>query len=228
MAHAGLDQAVIEGTTVTFDGSASTDNVGIVDYTWTFTDGTLKTLYGSSPSYRFNNVDNFEISLTVADAADNTDIDTMWVNVTMVPDTTLPTITHTPITSTTVGEPLLITAEITDNIEVIDASLFYRKRGETVYTEVAMTNTLDNEWTAEIPTSAITTAGIEYYIFASDGANDATRPTGDPYFVNAEGEEEGSADSWWILLVIIFIAVIIVVIILFFLIKIKKEKRGKD
>jgi len=227
MANAGLDQAVIVGTTVTFDGSASTDNVGIVDYTWTFTDGTLQTLYGSSPNYRFNNVDNFEISLSVVDAADNRDTDTMWVNVTMVPDTTLPTITHTPITSGTVGEPLLITAEITDNIEVTDASLFYRQSGETAYTEVAMINTFDNEWTADIPSSAITTAGIEYYIFATDGVNNATQPTRDPYFVNVEGEEKGSADYFWLLLMIILIAVIIVVIILIFLTKNKKEKRGR-
>ena len=227
MAHAGLDQAVIVGTTVTFDGSTSTDNVGIVDYTWTFTDGALQTLHGSSPNYRFNDVDDFKITLRVADAADNTDTDTMWVNVTMVPDTTLPTITHTPITSTTVGEPLLITAEITDNIEVTDASLFYRQSGENVYTEVAMTNTYDNEWTADIPSSAITTFGIEYYIFATDGVNNATQPTKDPYFVNVEGEEEGSADYFGLLLIIILIAVIIVVIILFLLFKTKKEKRGR-
>jgi hypothetical protein len=225
MAHAGLDQAVIEGTTVTFDGSTSTDNVGIVDYTWTFIDGSLQTLYGSSPNYRFNDVGDFKISLSVADAEDNTDTDTMWVNVTIVPDTTLPTITHTPIASITVGEPLLISAEITDDIEVTDASLFYRQSGEAEYTEVAMTNTLDNEWTAEIPSSAITTVGIEYYIFATDGVNDATLPAGDPYFVNVKGEEKGSTDSFWLLLIIILMAVIIVVIILFFLTKTKKEKR---
>jgi hypothetical protein len=127
-----------------------------------------------------------------------------------------------------VGEPLLISAEITDNIEVTDASLFYRKSGETEYTEVAMTNTFDNEWTAEIPSSVVTTAGIEYYIFATDGVNSETQPTGDPYFVNVEGDEEkGSADSFWLLLIIILIAVIVAVIILFFLVKAKKEKRKK-
>jgi len=228
IAQAGLDQAVIVGTTVTFDGSASTDNVGIVDYTWTFTDGTLQTLHGSNPNYRFDNVGDFKITLRVTDAADNWDTDTMWVNVTVVPDTTLPTIIHTPITSATVGEPLLISAEITDDVEVTYASLFYRQSGETIYTEVAMTNIFDNEWTAEIPSSAITTAGIEYYIFATDGVNNATKPKGYPYFVNVEGEKKGSADYLWLLLIILIIAVIIVVIILFFLIKTKKEKSGRS
>ncbi len=225
VAHAGLDQAVIEGTTVTFDGSASTDNVGIVDYTWTFTDGTI--LYGSSPIYTFNDVDNFEISLGVSDAAGNSGTDTMWVNVTMIPDTTLPEITHTPIISGTVGEPLLITAEITDDIEVTDASLFYRQSGETEYTEVAMTNTFDDEWAAEIPSYEITNEGIEYYIFATDGFNNATEPKRDPYVVNVESEEKGSADNSWLLLMIILIAVIIVMTILIFLIKTRKAKGGR-
>jgi hypothetical protein len=93
--------------------------------------------------------------------------------------------------------------------------------------EVAMTNTFVNEWTAEIPSSAITTAGIEYYIFATDGVNNATQPTGDPYVVNVKGEEKGSADSFWLLLIIILMAVIIIVIILFLLLKVKKEKGGR-
>jgi multidrug efflux pump subunit AcrB len=73
-----------------------------------------------------------------------------------------------------------------------------------------------------------TIAGIEYYIFATDGINSATQPAGDPYVVNVKGEEKGSADSFWPLLIIILIAVIIVVIILFFLFKTKKEKRKRD
>jgi hypothetical protein len=223
MARGGLDRAVIESTTVTFDGSASTDNIGIVNYTWTLTDGTLQTLYGSSPIYTFNNVGNFEISLSVADAADNTDTDTMWVNVTMVPDTTLPTITHTPIISATVGEPLFITAEITDNIEVTDASLFYRERGETHYTEVAMINTLDNEWAAEIPSSDITTEGIEYYIFATDGVNNATEPSGNPYSVNVEGEGAEEEDFPFLILLIVIIVIVSLILIMLFL----RRKKGK-
>jgi hypothetical protein len=223
VAYAGLDQAVIEGTTVTFDGSTSIDNVGIVDYTWTFIDGTLQTLSGSSPIYTFNNVGNFEISLSVADAVDNTDTDTMWVNVTMVPDTTLPTIIHTPEVSATEGEPLLITAEITDNIEVADASLFYRKSGDTEYTEVAMTSTVDNEWTAEIPSFDITTEGIEYYIFATDGVNNATEPSGNPYSVNVEGEGAEEDSFPFLILLIVIIAIVSLILIMLFL----RKKKGK-
>ena len=53
-ANAGPDQTVNMNTTITFDGSASSDNVGIVSYAWTFTDVTAKILAGSNPSYTFS------------------------------------------------------------------------------------------------------------------------------------------------------------------------------
>jgi hypothetical protein len=223
MADAGLDHAVIEGTTVTFDGTASTDNVGIVDYTWTFTDGTLQTLHESSPIYIFNNVGNFEILLSVSDAQDNEDTDTIWVNVSMVPDTIEPTITHTPKDSGTAGELLSITAVITDNIDVIDASLFYRIGSETEYTEVAMTNTVDYEWTADIPASDMTTEGIEYYIFATDGVNDVTEPPGNPYSINVKDEGVEEEDFPFLILLIVIIIIVSLLLIMLFLMK----KKGK-
>ena len=80
-ANAGPDQAVAIGTTVHFDGSASTDNVGIISYTWTFTDVNLRTLTGVAPTYLFSHTGQYIVTLTVADAAGNTDIDTVVVTV---------------------------------------------------------------------------------------------------------------------------------------------------
>lgn len=82
VANAGLARLVSPGTTVTFDGSGSTDANGVANYTWTFTDGVVRTLYAVNPSYTFNNLGNFQITLTAADAAGNTGTDTIWVNVT--------------------------------------------------------------------------------------------------------------------------------------------------
>lgn len=49
LANAGPDQTVDEDTPVTFDGSGSTDDVGIVNYTWTFVNpappGSAPTVY---------------------------------------------------------------------------------------------------------------------------------------------------------------------------------------
>lgn len=81
VANAGPDQEVDEGDTVTFDGSGSTDNVGITNYTWNFTDGTEQTLYGVSPQYLFTTNGTYIITLNVTDAAGNWDTDTMIVTV---------------------------------------------------------------------------------------------------------------------------------------------------
>ncbi|MCK4267116.1 MAG: hypothetical protein KAX31_07520, partial [Thermoplasmata archaeon] len=54
VADAGPDQTVDEGTIVTFDGSGSTDNIGMVNYTWTFNDGVQDVaLYDVAPSHNF-------------------------------------------------------------------------------------------------------------------------------------------------------------------------------
>ena len=68
-------QEVPQGATVTFNGSGSTDNVGIVNYTWMFTDVTLQTLYGISPTYTFDTSGNYPVTLNVTDLAGNWDID---------------------------------------------------------------------------------------------------------------------------------------------------------
>ncbi|MFQ5908027.1 MAG: PKD domain-containing protein, partial [Thermoplasmata archaeon] len=80
-----------EDTVVTFDGSGSSDNVGIANYTWTFRDGTTITLGPFSvptASYTFNEPGSYVITLTVEDAAGNSDTDTLTVT---VADTTSPT-----------------------------------------------------------------------------------------------------------------------------------------
>src|SRR3989442_13854055 len=81
IANAGPDQTVEAGSTVTFDGSASSDNVGIVSYAWTFTDGGPITLTGVGPAHRFNAVGTFLVTLTVRDQVGNTATDRMTVTV---------------------------------------------------------------------------------------------------------------------------------------------------
>jgi PKD repeat protein len=81
VADAGPDQSVDEGTVVTFDGSRSSDNRAVVNWTWTFTTVFDVTLYGVKPSYRFMKPSVIVVTLNVTDAAGNWDTDTMTVTV---------------------------------------------------------------------------------------------------------------------------------------------------
>jgi PKD repeat protein len=81
IANAGDDQVVHEDVAVAFDGSASTDNVGIISYVWTFTDGTLQTLFGVNPSYTFETPGVYTVTLNVTDAEGHFTTDTVVITV---------------------------------------------------------------------------------------------------------------------------------------------------
>lgn len=87
VANAGPDQEIALDSVATFDGSASTDNVGVVNWTWTFDDLGAQTLYGEAPTYTFQHAGVFTVTLTVKDAAGNSGTDTVVIT---VPDTVDP------------------------------------------------------------------------------------------------------------------------------------------
>ena len=81
-ADAGEDIFVQEGDAITFDGANSTDNVEVVNWTWSFhyiSDEV--TLYGVHPGYSFDRAGSFEVTLTVKDARGNAASDTVEVHV---------------------------------------------------------------------------------------------------------------------------------------------------
>jgi len=102
VAQAGADQTVPQGSLVTLDGRASTDDVGIERYVWTFTDGTPQSLSGAVVTYRFLNLGDFLITLTVRDYVGNEATDTLWVNVTR--DTVPPVADAGPDVTIDLGE----------------------------------------------------------------------------------------------------------------------------
>ncbi len=82
VADAGADPVgVVVGDTVSFDASASSDNVAIVNYTWNFTDGDEVFLYGSTVIHLFESSGEFTVTLTVTDDAGLSDTDTVVVRV---------------------------------------------------------------------------------------------------------------------------------------------------
>ena len=82
VADAGTDQTVDVGDEVTFDGSASSDDIGIVNYTWKFTyDGEEEEMYGEAPKFLFDIAGDYTVTLTVRDAEDKNATDDVTITV---------------------------------------------------------------------------------------------------------------------------------------------------
>ena len=87
IAKAGENVTIDEDTRFHFNGSMSSDNYLISNYTWSFTDVDPIELKGMKPSYIFKNPGVFEVELKVYDKSGQMDTDMITINVT---DTTPP------------------------------------------------------------------------------------------------------------------------------------------
>ena len=89
-AVAGQDVEIELNGTVVFDSSGSLDDMGIINYTWTFLyDGKQITLTGATPLFRFEISGTYVVTLTVTDAQGNTGTDVIYVEV--LPKKIIPT-----------------------------------------------------------------------------------------------------------------------------------------
>jgi hypothetical protein len=97
-ADAGPDQNVEQGTVVTLDGSLSEDNVGIVEFTWSFTyEGAPRSLTGKIVTWQFDVPGVYLVVLSVSDNAGLTDTGESTITVL---DTT------PPVTDVTFNPPM--------------------------------------------------------------------------------------------------------------------------
>jgi PKD repeat protein len=81
-ANAGRDMSIYRNSTARFDGSRSADNVAIVNYTWSLSDGTGNiSLHGSAPTHFFGIPGVYPVTLNVTDAAGHSATDTMVLTV---------------------------------------------------------------------------------------------------------------------------------------------------
>ncbi|MFA5657830.1 MAG: PKD domain-containing protein [Oscillospiraceae bacterium] len=69
----------IAGETLSFDGTASYDNIAVTSYSWSFGDGTVSAF--SKPKHIYTQEGTYTVSLTVKDAYGNSDTDTLEVTV---------------------------------------------------------------------------------------------------------------------------------------------------
>ena len=171
---AGADQNVDEDVLVTFDGSASTDNVGIANYTWTFTDGGPVTLYGIGPTHTFAQPGTYVVTLTVRDAAGNTNADTMTVT---VRDITPPTANAGPDQNVDAGTPAAFDGSAsTDNVGIANYTWTFTDGGAVTLYGGAPTHTFAQPGTYVVTLTVRDAAGNTNADTMTVIAIDATPP----------------------------------------------------
>ena len=102
-------------------------------------------------------------------------------------DTMAPNIYHDGVYSAFTGSKLIISATANDNLQIDKVELFYRVTGTESWRAVTMT-AVNDRYSAVIPSSDVTTDGLEYYIRAFDGVNYAYKGTAEQPYVIAVSE----------------------------------------
>lgn len=107
-----------------------------------------------------------------------------------------PLIVHTPVILSEAGKPITITAKITDTtLSLKETYLYYKKAGQLTYIKSEMTFQPDSTYKAVIPSSYVTTEGVEYYILAKDNFLLAgyAGTSGEPYQITVSSQSINSA-----------------------------------
>ncbi|MEW5760733.1 MAG: PKD domain-containing protein, partial [Candidatus Thermoplasmatota archaeon] len=81
IANAGDNATISFGNYLYLDASLSWDNIGIVGYTWTFTDKENIVLFGKNVSYKFETIGTHIVILNVSDSNGNFGLDRIVINV---------------------------------------------------------------------------------------------------------------------------------------------------
>ena len=114
-------------------------------------------------------------------------------------DNIFPTLKHSPVTSAKAGSQITISATATDNIGVTAVKLYY-KTGDGTYKEKTMNEgATTGLYVAVIPASAVTKAGVSYYITAQDAdgnvSHNGTKELPNVINVNADAYISGITPS---------------------------------
>ena len=109
----------------------------------------------------------------------------------MSKDTMAPNIYHSPVANAFTGSNLVLSATITDNLNIAYANLYYRVAGTQQWSIIRM-NKLNDKYSAIIPAQYVTVDGIEYYIEAFDGVSFTYKGNETDFFTIAVQEAIGA------------------------------------
>jgi len=106
-------------------------------------------------------------------------------------DNISPIITHTAIVSSAINQAIVIQANITDNKDISNATLNFRKGGDTGFTSLIMLPT-GNVFNGLIPPDIVQLKGLEYFIETIDSSGNISRkPSQGVYSVSVTVLGEG-------------------------------------
>jgi hypothetical protein len=218
VANAGAYQTVDAGTQITFNGTGSTDNIGIINYTWTFThNGTGVTLYGATPVFIFWENVNHTVTLQVRDGAGNSGTDT--VNILVLQLTLFPPVADagTDATITSGHQIILDGSGSTDDVGITNYTWTFSYNDTTITLYgIAPQFTF---WTVGDFTVTLTVSD-------ADGLTDTDTVLIRVNSETPEDNEGGLSEYYWILF--IFIGAIATLLILILLKRQKKDKNTDE
>ncbi|THV56050.1 PKD domain-containing protein, partial [Flagellimonas alvinocaridis] len=106
---------------VSFTGSGSTDDVGVVSHSWDFGDGGSSTL--ADPVHTYSSPGSYTATLTVQDGEGETDIDTISITVTQAGNSApVAVATASPLTGNAPLEVSFTGSGSTDDVGVVSHS----------------------------------------------------------------------------------------------------------
>ena len=184
-ANAGSDQTVSSNSTVTLDGTSSSDYYDFpLTYTWSQTSGTSVTLSSSSaaqpsftaPTLEYGDDDQILVfSLFVNNGTDDSDTDTVTITV-RAPDNTAPTANAGADQS--VSSAASVTLDGTSSSDANNDSLTYSWT-QTSGTSVTLSNSSASQPTFTAPTLSIGDSNLSlvFSLVVNDGTEDSTADT---------------------------------------------------
>ena len=177
MADAGINQTVNQGNLVTFNGTGSTDNVGVDNYTWTLNDGGTKTVFGVGANYTFNNAGTFVVTLSVKDAAGNTNPDTVTITVN---DTSNPIADAGPDQTVEQGDHVIFSGSgSTDNTAVVNYTWTFDNGGIKTLFGVGPNYTFNDAGSFVVTLAVRDIVGNYHSDTVAITVNDTTNPVAD-------------------------------------------------